>query len=106
MFYWNMSPLISLIRMLRGTPDCYPHKSEYARENLSGDDTPWMPIAMALHLREVNLRVEHERCRGLDVHKETVIAGVVVPDASGKPEKEIRAFRTLTEELRSLAAWL
>jgi transposase len=52
------------------------------------------------------MRVEHERCCGLDVHKATVVACVIVPGASGRVEKEIRTFRTLTEELRSLTAWL
>src|SRR5688500_578863 len=65
-----------------------------------------MPMAKALHLWEVNMRVEYERCCGLDVHKETVVACVIVPDASSKVQKEIRTFRTLTEELHSLGAWL
>jgi len=29
------------------------------------------------------MRVEYERCCGLDVHKETVVACVIVPDAAG-----------------------
>jgi hypothetical protein len=34
------SPLVSLICVLQGTPDCYPRKGEYVRENLKGGDTP------------------------------------------------------------------
>ncbi len=52
------------------------------------------------------MRVEYERCCGLDVHKATVVACVIVPGVSGKVEKETRTFRTLTEELHGLAAWL
>lgn len=43
----------------------------------------------------------HERCAGLDVHKATVVACVLTPDG-----KEVRTFRTFTEDLLALAAWL
>jgi transposase len=52
------------------------------------------------------MRVEYERCCGLDVHKETVVACVIVPDAAGRAAQETRTFGTMTEELRALAAWL
>jgi transposase len=65
-----------------------------------------MPAASELHLREAPMRIEYERCCGLDVHKETVVACVIVPDATGKAAKEICTFRTMTESLRSLSTWL
>ena len=52
------------------------------------------------------MEVVYERCCGLDVHKQTVVACVLVPGAGGKPRKEIRTFGTLTDELLQLAAWL
>jgi transposase len=52
------------------------------------------------------MEVVYERCGGLDVHKQTVVACVLVPGAGGKPRKEIRTFGTLTDELLQLAAWL
>lgn len=52
------------------------------------------------------MQVEYERCCGIDVHKETVVACVIAPGAEGKPSKAIRTFRTLTGELKALAQWL
>jgi transposase len=52
------------------------------------------------------MRIEHERCCGIDVHKETVVACVIVPDAQGAPLKETRTFRTMTGDLQALGRWL
>jgi transposase len=52
------------------------------------------------------MEVGHERCCGLDVHKETVVACVVVPGAGKQPHKEIRTFNTMTADLLELADWL
>lgn len=48
----------------------------------------------------------YERCCGLDVHKKTVVACLIVPDAAGQPHKTIRTFRTMTADLLALADWL
>jgi hypothetical protein len=50
--------------------------------------------------RRCEMRVEHERCCGIDVHKETVVACVIVPDAHGAPVKETRTFSTMTGDCR------
>ncbi len=50
--------------------------------------------------------VLYERCCGIDVHKQTAVACVVVPGAPGPPTKEVRTFGTTTEELLSLGDWL
>jgi len=47
-----------------------------------------------------------ERCAGLDVHKDTVMACVRRPGKSGRREQEVREFRTWTSTLRDLRAWL
>ncbi len=52
------------------------------------------------------MQVKYERCRGLDVHKQTVVACVIVPGPAGQPLKEIRTFPTMTGELTALAQWL
>ena len=52
------------------------------------------------------MQVTYERCCGIDVHKETVVACVIVPGAEGKPRKETRTFNTMTGDLRALAEWL
>ena len=49
--------------------------------------------------------VIHERCCGLDIHKKTVVACLIVPGPSG-PVKQIRTFGTMTEDLLALADWL
>ena len=45
------------------------------------------------------MEVVYERCCGLDVHKETVVACVVVPGPGKQPHKEIRTFNTMTTDL-------
>ncbi len=52
------------------------------------------------------MQVVYERCCGLDVHKETVVACVILPAPDGQPHKETRTFDTLTENLQNLAEWL
>jgi transposase len=47
-----------------------------------------------------------DRCAGLDVHKDTVMACVRRPAAGGGREHEVREFRTFTSGLRDLRAWL
>jgi transposase len=50
--------------------------------------------------------VVYPRCSGLDVHKKTVVACVIVPGAKGKPQKTIRTFGTMTADLLALGDWL
>jgi transposase len=49
--------------------------------------------------------VVHARCAGLDVHKDTVVAGVRLAD-KGPARTEVRTFGTTTPELLALSAWL
>jgi transposase len=49
--------------------------------------------------------VLHERCCGLDGHKRTGVACVVVPGPAGRPRKAVRTFGTMTGDLREVAAW-
>ena len=51
------------------------------------------------------MRVVHSICCGLDVHKKTVVACLLIW-AQGKTTKELRTFGTTTGELRQLADWL
>ena len=52
------------------------------------------------------MEVVYERCCGLDIHKQTVLACVVVPGAGKQPQKEVRTFKTMTADLLELADWL
>jgi transposase len=47
-----------------------------------------------------------ERCAGLDVHKDTVVACVRVPDEAGGRRVEQAQFGTTTNELLALRDWL
>jgi transposase len=50
--------------------------------------------------------VIYERCCGLDIHKRTVVACLIVPAPGGPPRKEVRTFGTMTDDLHALADWL
>ena len=50
--------------------------------------------------------VIHERCCGLDIHKQLVVACLITPGADGAPAKEIRRFGTMTDDLLALGDWL
>ena len=47
-----------------------------------------------------------ERCCGLDVHKDIVVACVLIGPADGKARKEIRRYGTTTAQLEQLRDWL
>jgi transposase len=51
--------------------------------------------------------VVHTRCCGLDVHKQTVVACVLLSGPTGgPPRREVRTFGTMTDDLLMLADWL
>jgi transposase len=52
------------------------------------------------------MQVVHERCCGLDIHKKSVVACVLLPGDGGRPRKEVRSFGTMAADLEQLAAWL
>jgi len=54
----------------------------------------------------MSVDIMYERCCGLDVHKQTVVACVLVPGSGRQPAKEIRTFGTMTAELLELGDWL
>ena len=52
------------------------------------------------------MEVVYERCAGLDVGKDEVVAGVRVPDGAGGRRQEVRTDQTFSSGLASLAEWL
>jgi transposase len=52
------------------------------------------------------MRVVHERCAGLDVHKKTVVACRIVPANDREWQVDIRTFGTMTDDLLRLHDWL
>ena len=51
------------------------------------------------------MQVVYKRCSGLDVHKDTVVACVLIREG-GPVQKEIRTFPTMTSDLLILHDWL
>ncbi|WP_245632955.1 IS110 family transposase [Alicyclobacillus kakegawensis] len=47
-----------------------------------------------------------ERCAGLDVHQESIVACVLVGPLDRSPKSEIRTFGTMVDDLLALADWL
>lgn len=47
------------------------------------------------------MKVLHERCCGLDVHKKSIVACIITPEG-----KEIRSFGTMTDDLLGLVEWI
>src|SRR5215212_6056497 len=56
-------------------------------------------------LREVTVKTLHQRCAGLDVHKQEVVACLRLV-TQGRGHREVRRFPTTTRGLLELAAWL
>jgi transposase len=52
------------------------------------------------------MRVLHERCCGLDIHKKFVVACLLTTSVEGTVHKEIRTYSAMTNDLLALADWL
>jgi transposase len=50
--------------------------------------------------------VLHTQCCGLDVHKQSIVACLLVPGTDGQPAKTIRSFGTTTDQILALVDWL
>jgi transposase len=59
-----------------------------------------------LPMEEAIMQAIIERCCGLDVHQETVVACLLVGTPGAQPSKEVRTFRTVTRDLEALRDWL
>jgi transposase len=52
------------------------------------------------------MRVLHERCCGLDIHKRFVVACLLATGPDGAAHKEVRTYSTMTADLLALSDWL
>lgn len=53
------------------------------------------------------MEVKYERCCGLDVHKKSVVACVIVSGSrAGETKRQTRTFGAMSEDVEALAAWL
>jgi transposase len=53
----------------------------------------------------MGMELLYERCCGLDVHKNLVVACLITRDTTGHAVKQVRSFRTVTAELLALGDW-
>ena len=53
-----------------------------------------------------DLHVLYPRCCGLDIHKKTVVACVLLTDPDGADQRFVRTFGTMTADLVALGDWL
>jgi len=75
-----------------------PRPGESTRSNIF---KPWAASQPVVWLPGESLEVIYQRCAGLDVHKKTVVAHVITPEA-----QKTRSFSTMTQDLLKLADWL
>jgi transposase len=52
------------------------------------------------------MEITYTHAAGLDVHKKTIVACCLTPGPKGAPQKEIRTFGTMTQDLLALVDWL
>ena len=52
------------------------------------------------------MELVYERCCGIDIHKKVIVACLITPSATGERHKEIRTFRTVTQDLLECLDWL
>lgn len=52
------------------------------------------------------MQIVHERCCGLDVHKKSVVACILITHEDGTVQREIRTYTTMTADLLMLRDWL
>ena len=52
------------------------------------------------------VEVVDPRFCGVDVHKKTLVACLIVPGSDGHPVKEVRTFGTMTDEVLTLVDWV
>ena len=52
------------------------------------------------------MEVLYRSCCGIDVHKQFLVACLLVIDEKGQQHKELRRFSTMTSELLSCVEWL
>jgi hypothetical protein len=52
------------------------------------------------------VEVIYERCAGLDIGKDEVVACIRVPDGAGGRHQEVHTFKTFSADREALADWL
>src|SRR5215210_8301052 len=64
---------------------------------------PWAPPSAARERRTSAMDVVYQRCCGLDVHKTSVVACLLISRSTGEPVRTVRTFGTMTADLLALS---
>src|SRR4051794_34162051 len=98
-----MSPSGRLVRTLSGERVVAPHRREHVYQIVERNVPPPPQIFRWSGVMEV----VHERCCGLDVHKDKIVACLLLPaGAGGRAKREQRTFGAFTQDLLALGDWL
>jgi hypothetical protein len=84
----------------------HEHADETSQKQTPPADLQTFVMASEGFLKGVEaMEVVYERCCGLDVHRDMVVACLSIIEA-GQRRKEIRTFRSVTKELLVMRQWL
>ena len=91
----EQEPVNCLLGVSRRTGRCRApcvHRGQHAGVSVRPGDTPLASVAFPVFWREerCTMRVLHERCCGLDIHKKFVVACFLATGSDGTVSKEVR----------------
>src|SRR5690348_1208865 len=89
-------------------PECCPSPEVSTTKKLVSEFAPRSPCLIIQEKQRgtIHMQVLYPRCAGLDIHKKTVVACVMLTAADGSVQKQTRTFSTMTSSLLALDAWL
>lgn len=99
----RISPLLKLTPVRPAEMTVATPRSKHAQETCVSFRTA---CRLLVERTAEPMQVLYERCCGLDVHKKTVVACVVITSPEEPVHKQIRTFATTTTSLLALADWL
>jgi transposase len=97
-----LSPMTKLIQVRPRTNDCRPSREVSTQAKLVFPSHR----SLATHERSRGMEVLYPRCCGVDIHKKTIVACVLLTEADGTPQRFVRTFGTMTADLLALGDWL
>lgn len=101
-WYQDQTPITKRTAFDRGAQPTVA-ASTYIKLHLSPIEANPVPISLG---RKISMQDLLERCAGLDVHKDSVVATVIAGKAGKRLVKETQSFGTMTPDLLELSDWL
>ncbi|HXJ75864.1 MAG TPA: IS110 family transposase, partial [Candidatus Dormibacteraeota bacterium] len=84
-----------------------PPYGESTRGNSTTHTGTWLDaLGTQPQTRRKSMQVMHLRCAGLDVHKKTVVACVMISQPDGGVEQYTATFGTMTPDILGMSDWL